>query len=64
MTERVVATADGVQVVIENKGNAPVVDASWVDVYVDLEPAPIAESELVYVPGFKGETVAIEALLE
>jgi hypothetical protein len=35
-----------------------------VDVCVDLDPAPIAESELFYLPGFKGETVAIEVLLE
>jgi|GEM_PF-1316043 len=39
-------TADGVQVVIRNQGEVPVVDEFWIDFYVNPIPPPVAVNEI------------------
>ena len=46
VVERVVATTEGVQVVIANQGYAAVTDGFWVDVYINPSPAPTSANEL------------------
>jgi len=43
-----VATTDGVQVVIKNQGTGPAVDEFWVDVYIDPEPPPTGVNQVWY----------------
>jgi uncharacterized repeat protein (TIGR01451 family) len=40
VVERITASSSEVEVVIANRGDAPVTDEFWVDVYVDPEPVP------------------------
>ena len=40
VVERITATSNSAQVVITNQGNAPVVDESWADLYVNPNPVP------------------------
>ena len=46
MVQSVAATANDVQVVIENQGNGPVSDDFWVDVYVNPNPIPTAVNQI------------------
>jgi ELWxxDGT repeat protein len=46
VVERIVATANDVQVVVRNQGNAPATDDFWVDVYVDPDPVPTAVNQI------------------
>jgi len=39
-------TSDGVQVVIKNQGDSPVVDEFWIDFYVNPLPPPVAVNEI------------------
>lgn len=48
VVESIVATTDTVQVVIKNQGNSSVVNAFWVQVYIDPNPAPSMVNELWY----------------
>ena len=48
VVERIVATSNDVQVVIANRGNAPVTDDFWVDVYLDPDPAPNGVNQVWY----------------
>jgi hypothetical protein len=54
IVERVTATSNDVQVVVKNRGNAPVTDEFWVEVYVDPHPAPSAVNQLWYDLGDQG----------
>jgi hypothetical protein len=40
VVQDIIATSSNVQVVVRNRGNAPVVDEFWVDVYVNPNPVP------------------------
>lgn len=46
VTEIVAASNGNVQITIQNQGNAPVVDAFWVDFYVAPNPAPTGVNQL------------------
>ena len=46
VVQSIMATSNGVQVVIENQGNAPVTDEFWVDVYINPNPAPTAVNQI------------------
>ena len=43
--KQVIATTNDLQVVIENRGRAPVKQAFWVDAYIDPNPVPTAVNE-------------------
>jgi len=43
--ENLGVTSNSVQVVIKNRGSAPVTDEFWVDVYIDPHPAPTAVNQ-------------------
>jgi uncharacterized repeat protein (TIGR01451 family) len=45
VVEAIYVTATDVQIVIKNQGDAAVVDAFWVDVYIDPQPAPRAVNQ-------------------
>src|SRR5690606_20791074 len=40
VVERIDVSAENVQVVVRNRGNAPAVSEFWVDVYIDPSPPP------------------------
>ena len=46
IVDEIRADADTVEVVIRNRGNAPVVDAFWVDLYVNPDPAPTGVNQV------------------
>jgi len=54
IVERIVASGNDVQVVVKNRGNAPVTDEFWVQAYVDPHPAPSAVNQLWYDLGDQG----------
>jgi parallel beta-helix repeat protein/predicted outer membrane repeat protein len=54
IVERITATSNDVQVVVKNRGDAPVTDEFWVQVYVDPHPAPSAVNQLWYDLGDQG----------
>jgi hypothetical protein len=56
-----VAASGGITVVIENRGNAPVVDDFWVDVYVDPDTVPTAVNQTWDVVGAQGLAWGVEA---
>jgi hypothetical protein len=39
-------SSDNIEVTVRNQGNAPVVDAFWVDFYIDPSPVPSSANEL------------------
>jgi uncharacterized repeat protein (TIGR01451 family) len=46
VVEELIVTNDSVQVVIRNKGDMPVVEGFWVDVYIDPNPVPQAVNQV------------------
>ena len=46
VVERVTATANSVQVVVKNEGNASVSDEFWVEVYINPDTAPTAVNQI------------------
>ena len=46
VVQSIIATSDGVQVMVKNQGSAPVTDEFWVDVYINPDPAPTAVNQL------------------
>jgi len=54
VVQSITATDNDVQVVIENQGNAPVVDGFWVEGYVDPDTAPTAVNQLWWDLGDEG----------
>ncbi|MEE8389245.1 MAG: Ig-like domain-containing protein [Anaerolineae bacterium] len=56
-----VATADGVQVVIKNQGTAPVTDEFWVDAYIDPRTPPTAVNQPWDTLGDEGLVWAVVA---
>jgi uncharacterized repeat protein (TIGR01451 family) len=48
------ATSNLIEVVIENQGNAPVVNSFWVDFYINPNPVPMAANDLWPESGLEG----------
>ena len=46
VVQSIVATGNGVQVVIANQGNTPVSDDFWVDAYINPDPVPTAVNQI------------------
>jgi len=46
VVSNLVATSSGVTVTITNQSNGPVVDAFWVDVYIDPDPPPTGVNQI------------------
>jgi hypothetical protein len=46
IVENLIVTANDVQVVIKNQGEATVSDSFWVDVYIDPDPVPTAVNQI------------------
>jgi hypothetical protein len=60
----ITATADDVQVVIENQGNAPTPREFWVDLYIDPDTVPTAVNQLWNHLGDQGIAWGVTLRLE
>jgi uncharacterized repeat protein (TIGR01451 family) len=54
VVERIVVTSNNIQVVIENRGNTPVVDEFWVDVYISPATPPTRVNQTWDMLGSQG----------
>jgi hypothetical protein len=54
VVQSITATSTDVQVVVENQGNAPVIDEFWVAAYVAPNPVPTAVNQLWWDLGTEG----------
>jgi hypothetical protein len=59
-----VATANDVQVVIANEGNAPSNESFWVDVYIDPSPPPSHVNQIWPYLADEGLVWGVEAVLQ
>ena len=54
VVEQVVTTNNNIEVTVVNRGTAPMVDAFWIDLYVDPRQAPTAVNEIWPIVGDYG----------
>ncbi len=54
VVQRLIATSNNVQVVLQNQGNAPVLDEFWVDVYINPTTAPTHVNQVWFQLGTQG----------
>lgn len=63
VVQSLTVTSDGVEIVIVNQGERPVVDAFWVDLYLDPTDPPTTVNDIWQNSGGTGATWGVEGIL-